>query len=200
MSSAAAPRLRRPIKVRGGNLGAFLCWAVIFADIGTSVYYVPGILYGPFGSRAALFVLMTLFVFVLLCVKYAEVTWRYPEGGGVVNVASQALPPFAGLLGGLFILVDYYLTAALSALSGALYLAAVMPALTKWALLPHPQPPLHLCPGQPAAGDGRRGLEERCAEGDRSDHRGPGHVAAHGRRPHPPAHDRWNDGAAYAHE
>src|SRR6266850_6152499 len=129
MSSAAAPRLRRPIKVRGGNLGAFLCWAVIFADIGTSVYYVPGILYGPFGSRAALFVLMTLFVFVLLCVKYAEVTWRYPEGGGVVNVASQALHPFAGLLGGLFILVDYYLTAALSALSGVFYLAVLAPRL-----------------------------------------------------------------------
>src|SRR6266550_1121051 len=134
MSSAASPRLRRPIKVRGGNLGAFLCWAVIFADIGTSVYYVPGILYGPFGSRAALFVLMTLFVFVLLCIKYAEVTWRYPEGGGVVNVASQALHPFAGMLGGLFILVDYYLTAALSALSGALYLGVVMPFLTPWAL------------------------------------------------------------------
>src|SRR5712671_3222215 len=130
MSSADSLRLRRPLKVRGGNLGAFLCWAVIFADIGTSVYYVPGILYGPFGSRAALFVLMTLFVFILLCVKYAEVTWRYPEGGGVVNVSSQALHPFAGLLGGLFILVDYYLTAALSALSGVLYIAVVIPHLT----------------------------------------------------------------------
>jgi len=115
--------------MRGGNLGAFLCWAVVFADIGTSIYYVPGILYGQFGSRSAIFVLMTLFVFILLCVKYAEVTWRYPEGGGVVNVASQALHPFAGLLGGLFILVDYYLTAALSALSGALYLAVVAPSL-----------------------------------------------------------------------
>src|SRR5713101_6401945 len=81
---------RRPIKVRGGNLGAFLCWAVVFADIGTSIYYVPGILYGPFGPRSTIFVLMTLCVFVLLCVKYAEVTWRYPEGGGVVNVSSQA--------------------------------------------------------------------------------------------------------------
>jgi hypothetical protein len=30
------------------------------------------------------------------------------------------------MLGGLFILVDYYLTAALSALSGALYLAVVV--------------------------------------------------------------------------
>ena len=130
----AIPRVQRRIKLRGGNLGAFLCWAVVFADIGTSIYYVPGILYGPFRSRSALFVLMTLFVFVLLCVKYAEVTWRYPEGGGVVNVSSQALHPFAGLLGGLFILVDYYLTAAISALSGALYLAVVMPSLTPWAL------------------------------------------------------------------
>src|SRR3977135_1679795 len=125
MSSAASLRLRRPIKVRGGSLGAFLCWAVVFADIGTSVYYVPGILYGQFGARSALFVLMTLFVFIILCVKYAEVTWRYPEGGGVVNVSSQALHPFAGLLGGLMILVDYFLTAALSALSGVLYLAVV---------------------------------------------------------------------------
>src|SRR6476646_5224736 len=120
---------RRRVKMRGGNLGAFLCWAVVFADIGTSIYYVPGILYGQFGSRSAIFVLMTLFVFILLCVKYSEVTWRYPEGGGVVNVASQALHPFAGLLGGLLILVDYYLTAALSALSGILYLAVVVPSL-----------------------------------------------------------------------
>jgi amino acid transporter len=122
-------RTRRRIKVRGGSLGAYLCWAVVFADIGTSIYYVPGILYGHYGSRSAIFVLMTLFVFILLCVKYAEVTWRYPEGGGVVNVSSQALHPFAGLLGGLFILVDYYLTAAISALSGMLYLAIVAPYL-----------------------------------------------------------------------
>jgi amino acid transporter len=133
LSQAGAPTRRR-VKVRGGSLGPFLCWAVVFADIGTSVYYVPGILYGPFRSRAALFVLMTLFVFVLLCVKYAEVTWRYPEGGGVVNVSSQALHPFAGLLGGLMILVDYFLTAALSALSGVLYLAVVIPTLNNVAL------------------------------------------------------------------
>src|SRR3977135_3335054 len=130
----SAPRLQRRIKVRGGNLGPFLCWAVVFADIGTSIYYVPGILYGPFGSRAALFVLLTLLVFILLCVQHAEVPWRYPEGGGVVNVSSQAMHPFAGLLGGLFILVDYYLTAALSALSGVLYLAVWAPGLTPLVL------------------------------------------------------------------
>ncbi len=128
MSHVVTPARRR-IKVRGGSLGAFLCWAVVFADIGTSIYYVPGILYGHFGPRSAIFVLMTLFVFILLCVKYAEVTWRYPEGGGVVNVSSQALHPFVGLLGGLLILVDYYLTAGISALSGVFYLAVVAPGL-----------------------------------------------------------------------
>ncbi len=119
----------RRVKVRGGALGAFLCWAVVFADIGTSVYYVPGLLYGRYGTRSAVFVAMAMLVFFLLSIKYAEVTWRYPEGGGVVNVSSQALHPFAGLLGGLLILVDYFLTAALSALSGFIYLSVVAPGL-----------------------------------------------------------------------
>ena len=134
MSAALAHRPQRRIKVRGGPLGWFLCWAVVFADIGTSIYYVPGILHGQFGPRSAIFVLMTLVVFLLLAIKYAEVAWRYPEGGGVVNVASRALHPFAGLLGGCFIIVDYYLTVALSALSGVYYLSVVAPGLYRAAV------------------------------------------------------------------
>ncbi len=128
--SHLAQRARRPIKVRGGSLGWFLCAAVVLADIGTSVYYTPGILFGTYGSRSGLFVSLTMIVFVLLCLKYAEVTWRFPEGGGVVNVASTALHPFAGMLGGMFILVDYYLTAAISAVSGVIYLSVVFPSLS----------------------------------------------------------------------
>jgi amino acid transporter len=126
---ATLAKSRRRIKIRGGHLGPFLCWAVVFADIGTSIYYVPGILYGQFGTRSTIFVLMTMVAFVLLTIKYAEVAWRYPEGGGVVTVASRALHPFAGLLGGLLILVDYFLTAALSALSGVFYVAVLAPSL-----------------------------------------------------------------------
>lgn len=121
---------RRRIKVHGANLGPLLCWSIVFADIGTSIYYVPGILSASgYNKRAAIFVLMTLFVFVLLALKYAEVTWRNPEGGGVVTIASRALHPFAGLVGGCFIIVDYYLTAAISAFSGVAYLAVVIPAV-----------------------------------------------------------------------
>jgi amino acid transporter len=51
-------------------------------------------------------------------------------------VSSQAIHPFAGLVGGLFILVDYYLTAALSAVSGAFYLSVVIPAMSpQWVIL-----------------------------------------------------------------
>jgi amino acid transporter len=120
---------------RKARLGPVLCWAVVFADIGSSVYYVPGILYGNVGSLAGFFVLMTMSVFVLLALKYAEVTNRFPHGGGVVTVASQAMNHWVGALGGMFILVDYFLTAAISCLSGILYLSVVIPALEPFALV-----------------------------------------------------------------
>jgi amino acid transporter len=118
----------------GSQLGPLLCWAVVFADVGTSVYYVPGILYGNVGSLAGFFVMLTMSVFVLLTLKYAEVTHRFPQGGGVVTVAAQAINHWVGALGGMFILVDYFLTAAISCLSGMLYLGVVVPALVPFTL------------------------------------------------------------------
>ncbi len=111
------------------QLGPLLCWAVVFADIGTSIYYVPGILYGTVGKLAGFFVFLTMTVFVLLTLKYVEVTYRFPQGGGVVTVAANALNRWFGALGGMFILVDYFLTAAISCLSGMLYLSVVVPAI-----------------------------------------------------------------------
>ena len=111
------------------RLGPVLCWAVVFADIGTSIYYVPGILYGTVGKLAGFFVLLTMIVFILLTFKYVEVTYRFPQGGGVVTVAAQALNHWFGALGGMFILVDYFLTSAISSLSGMLYLSVVLPAI-----------------------------------------------------------------------
>jgi amino acid transporter len=117
-------------------LGPLLCWAVVFADIGTSIYYVPGILYNTEGitTLAGFFVLLTMSVFVLLTLKYAEVTYRFPQGGGVVTVAAQAINHWFGALGGMFILVDYFLTAAISSLSGVFYLGVVLPAIGPFAL------------------------------------------------------------------
>ncbi|MDQ6661253.1 MAG: hypothetical protein M3Z24_09845, partial [Chloroflexota bacterium] len=48
----------------GSLLGPILCWAVVFADIGTSVYYTPGILYNTpgVGKLAGFFVFLTMTV------------------------------------------------------------------------------------------------------------------------------------------
>src|SRR5882762_10706703 len=120
---------------RATHLGPILCWAVVFADIGTSVYYVPGILYGNVGNLAGFFVFLTMAVFLLLTLKYSEVTHRFPQGGGVVTVAAQAMNHWIGALGGMFILVDYFLTASISCLSGMIYLAVVFPALGPYTML-----------------------------------------------------------------
>jgi amino acid transporter len=119
-------------------LGPILCWAVVFADIGTSVYYVPGILYNTnnIGGLAGFFVFLTMSVFVLLTLKYAEVTHRFPQGGGVVTVGAQAINKWFGALGGMFILVDYFLTADISSLSGMQYLSVVIPALGPIVVVP----------------------------------------------------------------
>ncbi len=116
------------------KLGALLCWAVVFADIGTSVYYTPGILFKSFHQLAGFFVTLTMVAFVLLALKYAEVSVRFPEGGGVVTVSARALNPWAGALGGMFILVDYFLTAAISSISGVTYFQNVVPSIGPYVL------------------------------------------------------------------
>src|SRR5438046_9783468 len=126
---AANPKQSGHEKHEAQKLGPFLCWAVVFADIGTSIYYVPGILYGTVGKLAGFFVFLTMTVFILLTFKYVEVTYRFPQGGGVVTVAAKALNHWFGALGGMFILVDYFLTAAISCLSGMLYLSVVLPII-----------------------------------------------------------------------
>src|SRR5579885_2071733 len=119
-------------------LGPILCWAVVFADIGTSVYYTPGILYGTEGitTMAGFFVFLTMSVFVLLTLKYAEVTKRFPQGGGGVTVGVEAINPWFGVLGGMYILVDYFLTAAISCLSGMQYLSVVIVPLGALVTIP----------------------------------------------------------------
>ena len=108
-----------------GRIGWFLVWAVVFCDIGTSVYYVPGLLYGSTGDSAGFFVLATMVAFVLLCIKEVETTRRFPSGGGVVALADKAFGPWFGCLGGQMIMVDFFLTVSISAISGVYYIDSV---------------------------------------------------------------------------
>lgn len=117
------------------QLNWLLAWAVVFCDIGTSVYYVPGILYGHVKDATPFFVLLTTGGFVLLALKYIEISWRNPEGGGVVTITTKAFGPMWGCLGGMLIIVDYFLTTAISAVSGFQYVGSVFPFLDQHIVL-----------------------------------------------------------------
>ncbi|MCC7010928.1 MAG: universal stress protein [Planctomycetes bacterium] len=134
-NNASTQVLARAPEVSLRQLSPLLVWAVVFCDIGTSIYYVPGILYGQIGDAAPLFVFAALFGFVLLAWKYIEICWRNPEGGGVVSVAKAAFNPRWGLIGGLLICVDYFLTSAISSVSGIAYLGSVMPYVDQHKVL-----------------------------------------------------------------
>ncbi len=133
----ATTSLRPPARatVDARQLTWWLAWAVVFCDIGTSIYYVPGILYEQVGERAPLFVAMVTVGFVLLSLKYVEISWRNPEGGGVVTVATKAFGLRWGALGGMLITVDYFLTSSISATSAFYYLGSVLPVLEDYVVL-----------------------------------------------------------------
>jgi len=67
-----------------GYLGPALAWAVVFADLGTSVYYVPAILYAQVGGLAPVFVLVAAVAFIFVALGHLEIARRYPKGGGGV--------------------------------------------------------------------------------------------------------------------
>ncbi|HSE86803.1 MAG TPA: universal stress protein [Candidatus Binatia bacterium] len=117
------------------QLSWFLAWAVVFCDIGTSVYYVPGILYGHVKNATPFFVLLTTGGFILLALKYIEISWRNPEGGGVVTITTKAFGPMWGCLGGMLITVDYFLTTAISAVSGFQYIGSAFPILDNYIVV-----------------------------------------------------------------
>ena len=76
--------------------------------------------------------LVTGLAVILLALKYVDVSARYPDGGGVVSVATDAFSPTIGAVGGILICISYFLTGAISAVSGLQYLAGLFPALDHW--------------------------------------------------------------------
>jgi len=110
------------------RLSPWLVFCVVYADIGTSVFYVPGILYGSIGNLAALAQVLAILVFIPIARKYAEISARCPDGGGVVSICAQAFPerPVLSLVGGSMISVDYFLTSAISGVAAIYYLAALV--------------------------------------------------------------------------
>jgi amino acid transporter len=110
-----------------GYLGPALAWAVVFADLGTSVYYVPAILYAQVGGLAPVFVLVAAVAFVFVALGHLEIARRYPKGGGGVAAASEAFGPRVGVISGALMVSSYLLTIAISVVTALHYIAVIRP-------------------------------------------------------------------------
>jgi amino acid permease-like protein len=110
---------------------AFFAWIGLGADGLSSACYGPEEAYLALGSHThfglylALATIVTVFI---ISVAYNQVIELFPNGGGGYKVATQLIGPYAGLVSGSALIVDYVLTISISVASGADALFSLLPA------------------------------------------------------------------------
>src|SRR5262245_28544603 len=113
-------------------LAAFLAWIGIGADGLSSSAYGPAEAFMALGthSQLALYLaIATAFTVFLISLAYNQVIELFPNGGGGYKVASRLVGPYAGLVAGSALIVDYVLTIAISVASGVDALFSLLPAV-----------------------------------------------------------------------
>src|SRR5918912_730173 len=111
-------------------LVAFLAWIGLGADGLSSANYGPelGFLALEGHSHLALYLaLLTAVTVFVIALGYNQVIQLFPTGGGGYRVTTSLLGPFAGLVAGVCLIVDYVLTIAMSVASGVDALFSLLP-------------------------------------------------------------------------
>ncbi len=109
---------------------AFLAWIGIGADGLSSSAYGPAeafIALGEHSQLALYLAFATAFTVFVISLAYNQVIELFPNGGGGYKVATKLVSPFAGLVAGSALIVDYVLTIAISAASGVDALFSLLP-------------------------------------------------------------------------
>ena len=109
-----------------GRIGWYLVWAVAFGSVGSSMYYVPGLLLHAAGPGAPALVGVLSIAFLALVLKEAELTRRHPSGGGAVSQVRETFGEVPAIAGGVLLLFDLALTIAVSVLAGVEQLDAAV--------------------------------------------------------------------------
>lgn len=109
---------------------AFLAWIGLGADGLSSACYGPEEAFIALGTHThlALYIaILTAITVFIIALAYNQVIELFPSGGGGYKVATQLLGPYAGLVSGAALIVDYVLTIALSIASGMDALFSLLP-------------------------------------------------------------------------
>jgi amino acid transporter len=127
------PETRRSVA-----LIAFFAWVGLGADGLSSACYGPEEAYLALGSHThfGLFLAAATVVTVfIISLAYNQVIELFPNGGGGYKVATQLIGPYAGLVSGAALIVDYVLTIAISVASGGDALFSLLsPAAQPWKI------------------------------------------------------------------
>src|SRR6478736_8559700 len=102
-------------------LVAFLAWIGLGADGLSSSCYGPEEAFLALGAHRHLglyLAIATAATVFIISVAYNQVIELFPSGGGGYKVATNLIGPYAGLVSGAALIVDYMLTIAISVASG----------------------------------------------------------------------------------
>lgn len=128
-----------PETYRSIALIAFLAWVGLGADGLSSSCYGPEEAYRALlpNTHLALYIALAIAVTVfVISVGYNQVIELFPSGGGGYKVATVLLGPYAGLVSGAALIVDYILTIAVSMTSGVDQLFSLLPPQLSYLKLP----------------------------------------------------------------
>ncbi len=120
-------------------LVAFLAWVGLGADGLSSANYGPEEAFLALGSHTHMALYLAVATALTVCIiafAYNQVIALFPSGGGGYKVATDLIGPYAGLVSGCALIVDYVLTIAISAASGMDALFSLLPLDWQTSKLP----------------------------------------------------------------
>src|SRR5262245_1574154 len=121
------------------TLIAFFAWVGLGADGLSSSCYGPEEAYlhleGHYHLVWPLAGLVAITIFIISA-SYSQVVALFPGGGGGYLVATKLLGRTPGVVSGVSLLVDYFLTISISCASGVAALFSFLPLSWQWARLP----------------------------------------------------------------
>ena len=117
---------------RPRDVNSWQAAAILYGDWGTSAYVI-GLAFAVAGYSSFWLILAVSILIVLVGLNYVMICKYYPNGGGVVLLSVRHRSEVLALVGGFFLIADYIVTAALSALSAFYYLGVDHPET--WALI-----------------------------------------------------------------
>lgn len=110
---------------------AFFAWVGLGADGLSSACYGPAeafLALGDYRHLGLYLAALTALTVFVIAIAYNQVIELFPSGGGGYKVATRLLGPYAGLVSGSALIVDYVLTIAISVASGIDALFSLLPA------------------------------------------------------------------------